>query len=197
MRHDALPGRIVLTSSRAVDGEGAWRTADGTVVYPAQRTRAALGVEPVVLRFQNVDGPGQSLANPCTGITSPLCRMAKPGRSIPLDEDGQVRRDFILIDEIARAVHAAATVADAPVGPVDIGSGEHQTIALAAELIAEHYGAPAPHAPGEFREGDVRHAWADVTRAPEVLGWRPLHALRAGITALATWIDAQEHIPAL
>jgi dTDP-L-rhamnose 4-epimerase len=242
-RHDVLPRRIVLTSSRAVYGEGAWKTDDGSVVYPPQRTRASLeggqwdvpraeplpmsgmttfpapvsvygatklaqehilrawsnsfGVDPVILRLQNVYGPGQSLANPYTGIMSLFCRMAKAGRSIPLYEDGQVRRDFILIDDVARAVHAAATVGTAPVGPVDIGSGEHQTIALAAELIAEYYGAPAPHVTGQFREGDVRHAWADVRRASEVLGWSPQVSLRDGITALATWIDAQEHIPAL
>jgi dTDP-L-rhamnose 4-epimerase len=157
----------------------------------------SFGVDPVILRLQNVYGPGQSLANPYTGIMSLFCRMAKAGRSIPLYEDGQVRRDFILIDDVARAVHAAATVGTAPVGPVDIGSGEHQTIALAAELIAEYYGAPAPHVTGQFREGDVRHAWADVRRASEVLGWSPQVSLRDGITALATWIDAQEHIPAL
>jgi dTDP-L-rhamnose 4-epimerase len=243
MRHDALPSRIVLTSSRAVYGEGAWRTDDGTVVYPPQRTRASLeggqwdvpgaeplpmsaattfpapvsiygatklaqenilrawanslGVAPVVVRLQNVYGPGQSLTNPYTGIMSLFCRMAKAGLSIPLYEDGNVRRDFVLIDDVARAVHAAATIARPPVLTVDIGSGEHQTIARAAELIAEHYGAPQPHVTGEFREGDVRHAWADVAVAAETLGWLPEYSLRDGITALATWIDAQEDIPEL
>lgn len=243
VRHDALPSRIVLTSSRAVYGEGAWRTDSGVVVYPAQRTRASLeggqwdlpgaqplamsaattfpapvsvygatklaqenilrawanslGVAPVVLRLQNVYGPGQSLSNPYTGIMSLFCRMAKAGRSIPLYEDGQVRRDFVLISDVARAVHAAATVARPPLETVDIGSGEHQTIARAAELIAEHYGAPMPHVTGQFREGDVRHAWADVATAAEVLGWRPEYSLREGVEQLSTWIDAQEHIPEL
>lgn len=243
-RHDALPSRIVLTSSRAVYGEGAWRRQDdGGVFYPGQRTRASLeggqwdvpgaeplpmsaatvfpapvsvyaatkltqenilsawcnafGVTPVILRLQNVYGPGQSLANPYTGIMSLFCRMAKAGRSIPLYEDGLVRRDFVLIDDVARAVHAAATVPSAPVGPVDIGSGEHQTIALAAQLIAEFYDAPAPHVTGLFRDGDVRHAWADVQRAAEVLGWTPSHSLRDGVKELASWIDQQENIPAL
>lgn len=235
-RNDALPGRIVLTSSRAVYGEGAWRRdATGETFYPSQRTRTSLeggawdfsgatplamdarttfpapvsvygatklaqehvirawansfGVERVVLRLQNVYGPGQSLINPYTGIMSLFCRLAKAGRSIPLYEDGQVRRDFVLIDDVARAVHAAATIADAPDGPVDIGAGEHQTIARAAELIAARYGAPAPHVTGQFREGDVRHAWADVTAAAAVLGWMPEFDLEAGIGRLADWID--------
>jgi len=244
MRHSVFPSRIVLTSSRAIYGEGAWRRKDdSTVFYPPQRTRMtledgqwdvpgaeplptsaattfpapvsvygatklaqehllgawakSLGVEAVVLRLQNVYGPGQSLANPYTGIMSLFCRMAKAGRSIPLYEDGNVRRDFVIIDDVARAVHVAATIAVAPIGPVDIGSGEHQTIALAAQLIAEHYGAPQPHVTGQFREGDVRHAWADVAHASEVLRWSPRVSLREGIHSLATWIDAQESIPGL
>ena len=84
------------------------------------------------------------------------------------------------------------TVEAAPAGRrLDIGSGEDQTIATAAELIAAHYDAPAPHVTGQFREGDVRHAWADVTVAASTLGWTPEHDLRAGIARLAAWIDTQ------
>lgn len=237
LRHEALPRRVVLTSSRAVYGEGAWRRPDGSLFYPGQRSAEILergqwdfpdaepvamasdevhpapvsvygatklaqehvlsswaqsvGVEPVILRLQNVYGPGQSLINPYTGIMSLFCRMAKAGRSIPLYEDGEVRRDFVLIDDVARAV-VAATLADAPgTQPVDVGAGEHQTIARAAELIAARYGAPAPHVTGQYRQGDVRHAWADVRHAQDALGWRPQHGLEDGIGRLADWIDTQ------
>lgn len=244
LRHDALPQRIVLTSSRAVYGEGAWRrSSTGELFHPGQRTAEILrrgewdfpdsepvpmsaavvapapvsvygatklaqehvltawaqsvDVEPVTLRLQNVYGPGQSLINPYTGIMSLFCRMARAGRSIPLYEDGEVRRDFVLIDDVARAV-VAATVAPAPgVRPIDIGAGEHQTIARAAELIARHYGAPAPHVTGQYRQGDVRHAWADVSYAAQSLGWTPRHDLADGVHRLATWIDSLPDVPPL
>lgn len=236
LRHDALPRRIVLSSSRAVYGEGAWRRTDGTVFHPGQRTAEILergqwdfagaepmamaagiapapvsvygatklaqenlltawaqsvGVEPVILRLQNVYGPGQSLINPYTGIMSLFCRMARAGESIPLYEDGEVRRDFVLIDDVARALVAATTAPAPGVDPIDVGSGEHQTIATAARLIAAHYGAPEPHVTGQYRQGDVRHAWADVTRAREVLGWEPEFPLAEGVTRLARWIDGR------
>ncbi|MCU1432637.1 MAG: NAD-dependent epimerase/dehydratase [Actinotalea sp.] len=237
LRRAALPRRIVLSSSRAVYGEGAWRREDGHLVHPGQRTAEILergewdfpgaepvamaastttpapvsvygatklaqenvltawaqsfGVEPVVLRLQNVYGPGQSLINPYTGIMSLFCRLAKAGESIPLYEDGQVRRDFVLIDDVARALLLATTAEQPGTAPIDIGSGEHQTIARAAELIAEHYGAPAPHVTGQYRQGDVRHAWADVSHASGALGWAPEHSLEDGVRRLATWIDAQ------
>lgn len=235
-----LPSRIVLTSSRAVYGEGAWRRADGTLFYPGPRSSKTLeasewdypdaeptamradevlpspasvygstklsqeqilrfwadayGVEATVLRLQNVYGPGQSLINPYTGIMSLFCRMARGGRSIPLYEDGRVRRDFVLIDDVASAVVQAAVRGASGDGPIDIGSGETQTIATAAELIAAHYGAPAPHVTGQFRHGDVRHAWADVTAARERLDWEPQWSLKDGVARLASWIDEQPDV---
>lgn len=239
-RSGRLPRRIVLSSSRAVYGEGAWRRQDGTLFYPGQRTSETLdqaqwdfpgaeptamkaseifpapasvygatklaqenilqtwanayGVEPAILRLQNVYGPGQSLINPYTGIMSLFCRMAKSGKSIPLYEDGDVRRDFILIDDIASAIVAAAVSADVSKNPLDIGSGEFQTIGTAARLIAQHYGAPEPHVTGQYRQGDVRHAWADIEAAQRTLGWSPQVHLAEGIERLATWIDAQPDV---
>lgn len=237
-RHDAAPGRIVLTSSRAVYGEGAWqRSADGVAFYPGLRSRSMLesaqwdfddavptamdarsvqpqpvsvyaatkltqehlvrvwadahGTEARILRLQNVYGPGQSLTNPYTGIMSLFCRMAREGRSIPLYEDGEVRRDFVIIDDVARAVFLAATVAGVSPEPIDIGAGETQTIRTAAEAIAARYGAPAPHVTGQFRDGDVRHAWADVRAAADRLGWEPEVSLQEGVGRLADWIDAR------
>lgn len=238
-RHAQSPRRIVLTSSRAVYGEGAWRPSDGgDLFYPGQRSHAQLqraewdfpgseptpmrasnvfpapvsvygatklaqeqivrawalsyGVEAAVLRLQNVYGRGQSLINPYTGIVSLFCRLAKEGRSIPLYEDGEVRRDFVSIADVSRAVVAATVGPVTGAEAIDIGSGETQTIAGAARLVAEHYGAPAPHVTGQFRDGDVRHAWADVSRARDLLGWEPRVSLREGIADLARWIDSED-----
>jgi dTDP-L-rhamnose 4-epimerase len=240
-RHEAFPRRIVLSSSRAVYGEGAWRRSDGTVFTPGQRSAAVLadsrwdfpdaepiamdsattapapasiyaatklaqehllrswalsyGVQPSILRLQNVYGPGQSLINPYTGIMSLFCRMAMGGSSIPLYEDGEVRRDFVLIDDVAAALVAAATSEREPSElPLDIGSGEMQTIRTAAELIAARYGAPAPHVTGNYRQGDVRHAWADITAARAALDWEPRYSLAAGIGQLVDWIGTQPDV---
>lgn len=242
-RHEALPKRIVLASSRAVYGEGAWRhDADGTLFYPGPRplqmleagqwdfTAAspvamdartvqpgpasvyavtklgqeqilrlwgdAYGVEVGIVRLQNVYGPGQSLYNSYTGILSLFCRQARAGKTIALYEDGEVRRDFILIDDVARAIVLRLTSPDTDPTPIDIGSGEFQTIATAAQLIAERYGAPAPEVTGQFRHGDVRHAWADPDAARERLGFEAQYSLRDGVAILTEWIEGQLGDPA-
>jgi len=61
-----------------------------------------------------------------------------------------------------------------------------------AQAIAEHYGAPAPHVTGQFRDGDVRAAWADTARARQALDWEPRVGVTEGINRLCDWIDAQE-----
>jgi dTDP-L-rhamnose 4-epimerase len=244
VRNDTLPARLVLASSRAVYGEGAWRRrSDGQVFYPGQRSVAALeaaqwdfpyaeplpmdaaSVEPnpvsvyavtklaqelllrvwgqsfavpvAAVRLQNVYGPGQSLSNPYTGIMSLFCRIARQGKPIPLYEDGLVRRDFVIIDDVARALLAVIDTEAADGQTIDIGSGQVQTIGDAARAIADHYHAPPPVVTGQYRLGDVRHAWADPSRAEAILGFRAHCALAEGVARLATWIENQPDVPSV
>ena len=148
-------------------------------------------VTPVLFRLQNVYGPGQSLINPYTGIVSLFARLAKQGQSIPVYEDGQIVRDFVFIDDVASAIVAGVLRSPAAALPYDIGLGERTTIMQVAQAIAEHYGAPAPHVTGQFRDGDVRAAWADTARARQMLDWEPRVGVTEGINRLCDWIDAQ------
>ncbi|MET0230852.1 MAG: NAD-dependent epimerase/dehydratase family protein [Rhodanobacteraceae bacterium] len=238
VRHQRMPERIVLTSSRAVYGEGAWRKPGHDIAfYPGQRSRAQLergewdfpGLEPVpfsapttvphptsvygatklaqeqilrawacafdveavVLRLQNVYGPGQSLHNPYTGICSLFARLARDGQSIPIYEDGRIVRDFVFIDDVAAAIVAALTGSPRTGEAYDIGSGAASTVEQLADLIAERYAAPAPRVNGAFRHGDVRHAACTIDRAEIDLDWRPRVRLGDGIARLCAWIDAE------
>lgn len=237
VRHDAIPGRIVLTSSRAVYGEGAWQDASGKVRYPGQRSRAQLeakqwdfpgltclpfeatrteprptsiygstkyaqelilkawalsfDVEFGLLRLQNVYGPGQSLSNPYTGIVSLFVQLAKAGKVIPLYEDGEIVRDFVFIDDVARAVVRIATDTVPSAEAYDVGCGTGTTIRELAQIIASIYGAPAPMVNGAYRNGDVRAAAADISRTRQELGWDPEWDVRKGVTKLCAWIDGQ------
>ena len=61
--------------------------------------------------------------------------------------------------------------------------------------IRDSYGAPQPEITGKVREGDVRHAWADVTAALEILGWTAQYSLRDGVRRLCDWIEQQPNVP--
>jgi dTDP-L-rhamnose 4-epimerase len=230
---------MILSSSRAIYGEGAWRREDGSVFYPGQRDREqfaqgvwdfpgaealrvsaatteprptsvygatklaqehimeawarAYGARLGILRLQNVYGPGQSLINSYTGIVSLFVRLAKEAKSIPLYEDGLMRRDFIYIDDIAAALLAAIDTGPAGTTRFDIGTGEIATIRQVAEIISHRYGSPNPHVSAGFRHGDVRHASCDNSAALEQLSWSPRWTLDRGLNALCDWIDGEIH----
>lgn len=241
-RQSIVPTHIVLSSSRAVYGEGNWRGEDGSLHRPGQRSLSQLqaahwdfpglrsqpfsaastvpaptsiyaatklaqenllsawtqarGSSARILRLQNVYGPGQSLSNPYTGIVSLFVRMAKAGKRIPLYEDGEMTRDFVYIDDVARAMIAAI---DAPrLGSVvDVGTGRACSIATVARFIAGRYGAPPPEVCGKFRNGDVRHATCDISDTQALLKWSPEVSLEQGLERLCQWIDAQPDLPPL
>ncbi len=237
VRADKLPRQILLASSRAVYGEGAWRKADGTEFYPGQRTNeqlaaarwdfpdavylsadaavtvphptsvygatklcqenllsawgGATGVNIKILRLQNVYGPGQSLINAYTGIVSLFVRQAKAGKTIQLYEDGEIIRDFVLIDDVRDAILAALDQDQAIGRVIDIGTGKRTTIAQIARLIARRYGAPEPAVCGKYRNGDVRCGACDADRAKALLGFTAQYDLEAGVNRLCDWIDRE------
>lgn len=153
------------------------------------------GVEFVKYRLQNVYGVGQSLTNPYTGIVSMFARWAAAGQTIPVYEDGHIIRDFVYIDDTVNAMMAGILRGKTNRHAYDVGTGEPTTILTLAHTIANHYGAPAPHVTGQFREGDVRGAWANTYLTTSELGWQPTVELREGIERLCAWIDETE--PAL
>jgi dTDP-L-rhamnose 4-epimerase len=184
---NALPFRADTTPPNPTSVYGATKLAQEHII---NAWALSFGVEVAVLRLQNVYGAGQSLDNPYTGIVSLFSRLAKSGKSIPLYEDGLMRRDFVYISDVAAAVVAAARE-NAAVGKVhDIGYGEPTTIADIANVISAHYGAPAPHVCGKYRNGDVRHAGCEIEPSL-ALGWRPQITMEQGVRQLCDWIDVR------
>jgi dTDP-L-rhamnose 4-epimerase len=233
--------RLVLASSRAVYGEGAYHDADGHLVVLQGRepedmrrglfnpmiagqalravptpedvptapasiyastklmqefvvTQGLLGtaIEPVVLRFQNVYGPGQSLNNPYTGVLSIFSGQILQNQSLNIYEDGQITRDFVYVEDVVDALMQALTVPKRPERPINIGSGRPTTILDAARELAAVLDAPdiEIRITGDFRAGDVRHAVADISAAEAILNWTPRTGLREGLSRLGDWVRA-------
>ena len=151
----------------------------------------ALGVTPIVLRLQNVYGPGQSLTNPYTGIVSLFCQIAGNRHVIPLYEDGGMLRDFILIDDVASAILAALDSDMRAVNrSIDIGTGVATTIGDLASTIAQLYNAPAPEVCAKYRFGDVRHASCNIADSVKALPtWVPEYDVPLGLMKLKNWIE--------
>jgi dTDP-L-rhamnose 4-epimerase len=143
----------------------------------------------VMLRFQNVYGPGQSLRNPYTGVLSIFATQLLAGKHLAIFEDGQIARDFVFVDDVVASLVLAAERDVAHGTTLDIGSGEAVTIVEVARILMKALGIEhdAYEITGQFRVGDIRHARADIEAARAVLGWCPEVPIEKGLASLAAW----------
>jgi dTDP-L-rhamnose 4-epimerase len=151
---------------------------------------ANYGIETVALRLFNVFGPGQALANPYTGVLANFGARLLNGQPPLVFEDGRQHRDFVHVDDIAQAFRLAIDSPAAAGQVFNIGSGHVYTIEQAAWMLAEAMGQRhiGPEIMDKARAGDVRHCFADITKARSLLGYRPAQRLETALPALADWI---------
>jgi len=238
--------RIVMASSRAVYGEGAYYCDTHGLVFPQAQTTEAkragqfdpvcticggactaaatpesapmqptsfygltkltqeqmsllfgsgLGLATVALRYQNIVGPGQSLRNPYTGILTIFSNLAAKGEPIQVFEDGRESRDFVFVEDAVRATADAVTSDITGQHTVNIGSGIRTSLLDLANAVNLFYGGRSEvRVSGAFREGDIRHALADLTFAHKLLNYEPQTTFAAGLSSFLAWAteDAQQ-----
>lgn len=153
----------------------------------------AYGMEACCLRLFNVYGPGQALSNPYTGVLAIFASRLANGNAPLIFEDGEQRRDFVHVEDVARAFVLALEHPAANGEVLNIGSGQDVSVTeVAHQLAAAMEVDRAPEIAGKARVGDIRHCFADVTRAAEVLGFRAERPFREGLAELAEWVASQE-----
>lgn len=148
------------------------------------------------LRYQNVYGPGQSLKNPYTGILSIFTRMALKGEQINVFEDGLESRDFVYIEDVVNATVACLNNEITGQHILNVGSGIPVTVLeVANEIVAYLKSKSEIVISGIFREGDIRHNFADLTVIRQVLKFEPEWEFKAGLHKFIDWVLVQNDIP--
>jgi len=157
---------------------------------------ATYPTETVALRLFNVFGPGQALSNPYTGVLANFGSRLINGSPATVFEDGRQKRDFVHVEDIARAFRLAMEQAPAAGHVLNIGSGQSYSIASVAEMLAEALNRPElkPEILGKARSGDIRHCFADLSKARDLLGFRPEKRLEESMDELAAWIAAETSV---
>ncbi|MBP5412948.1 MAG: NAD-dependent epimerase/dehydratase family protein [Bacteroidales bacterium] len=152
----------------------------------------AIGIESVSFRYQNVYGPGQSLSNPYTGILSIFSTRIKNHNPINIFEDGKESRDFIYIDDAVDATILGLESAKANGKVFNIGTGVAIDVLTVANTLCEKFGIKVPITiSGNYRLGDIRHNYANITEAKNILGFSPKWSFTEGITKFCQWVDCQ------
>ncbi len=153
----------------------------------------SLGIPVVAFRYQNVYGPGQSLKNPYTGILSIFSTNIKNGNDINIFEDGAESRDFVYIDDVVDATILGIEKDEANFESFNVGTGICTDVITIAEALKRNYkGSIDIHIGGNYRLGDIRHNFADLTKIRDLLGFKPKVMFGEGISRFSTWVDQQE-----
>lgn len=152
----------------------------------------ALSVDHAILRLQNVYGEGQSLNNPYTGILSIFSTRIRRGQNLPIFEDGLETRDFVHVQDVAKAFAAAVDHATPIARSLNVGAGIKTTVKDIAGALSDAFGAPrdlvTTH---QYRLGDIRHNFADTSSLESVLGYRAQISLQHGLRRFADWVSSQ------
>lgn len=175
--------------------EGAPLKLNGTyhlTKYFEERMTLGLGREwglpAVALRYMLTYGPRQSVFNPYTGICSIFSTRFLNGVPPVIYEDGQQTRDFVFVEDVARA-NVAVMESDAASGRVfNVGTGRGTSILRFAELLRDAYGSTvSPSVPGQYRPVDFRHLVPDISGLRSI-GWTPTVSVEEGVRRYAQWI---------
>lgn len=156
-------------------------------------TCKAYNIPVTALRFFNVYGTRQSLSNPYTGVMAIFSSRLLNDRPPLIFEDGNQKRDFVHVKDIARACRLALEVPGSDQQVFNIGSGQNYTISSLARILAKTMGKEniEPEITGEYRVGDIRHCFADISKAQNILGYTPQVSLEEGMRELAEWLESQ------
>ena len=153
----------------------------------------SIGIASVSYRYQNVYGPGQSLSNPYTGILSIFSTRIKNGNEINIFEDGKETRDFVYIDDVVDATILGIEKEEANGHVFNVGTGVATDVLTVANTLIEKYDIRVPvRVSGNYRLGDIRHNYADITAARTILGFEPKWSFSDGIGEFVKWVNRQE-----
>jgi dTDP-L-rhamnose 4-epimerase len=155
----------------------------------------AYRIPAVALRFFNIYGPRQALANPYTGVLAIFASKLLNNHPPSIFEDGYQQRDFVHVSDIAEGCRLALE-SSAQDAVFNLGSGEHMTVREIASRMAWALGKEhiEPRITEQYRVGDIRHCFADITRARTVLGYAPQIPFEKGLADLVQWLERQAEV---
>ncbi|MDP3938098.1 MAG: SDR family NAD(P)-dependent oxidoreductase [Deltaproteobacteria bacterium] len=152
----------------------------------------AYGIKTTALRFFNIYGPRQALSNPYTGVAAIFSSRLLNGRPPLIFEDGRQSRDFIHVSDVVSAMQTALDADNVDGEVLNVGTGRALSVLELCGLLADKLGSgEKPEIENRFREGDIRHCYADVEKIRRLLGWSPRIGFEEGVGDLVGWVRTQ------
>jgi dTDP-L-rhamnose 4-epimerase len=153
----------------------------------------AYKIPTVAFRYFNVYGTRQALSNPYTGVCAIFSSRLLNDQPPTIFEDGEQSRDFVHVSDIVNANLLALDSDGGDYEAMNVGTGRPTTVKQIAETLARGLGKKIePEIVGKYREGDIRHCVADISKARRLIGYQPRVSLESGMEELLGWVSRQE-----
>ena len=209
---DAGVSRLVYASSSSVYGDSPYlpkveaRIGNPASPYAATKRvnelyaemyRRSYDLEVVGLRYFNVFGRRQAPNGPYAAVIPRWTLRMLAGEPCQIYGDGKTTRDYCYIDNVVQAnLLAATTGTGAALGVYNVAAGDPTTLNELFALIRSGLAKKRPDVGSvepvyeRFRVGDVRHSYADISKARERLGYEPRWTLTEGLQSTLDWYAA-------
>jgi len=151
--------------------------------------------KPIGLRYFNIFGRRQDPDGAYAAVIPKWVAAMIKDEEIFINGDGETSRDFCYIDNAVQANLLAATAEhpDATDQVYNVAVGDRTTLNELYEGIRSRLAGEFPHLKKcsatfrDFRPGDVRHSLADISKAKELLGYKPTHRISQGLDEAMDW----------
>ena len=147
--------------------------------------QGAFGIKSASLRFSNVYGPNSHRKG---SVIAAFCKMVRETNTLQINGDGKQTRDYIYVDDIARAIHQV--IRQDGLGVFQLGTGTGTSILTITDIFREILQTSPPNLThAAALTGEVRHNRCDISRISTELGFTPEWTLEAGIRKTAQWYN--------
>lgn len=174
----------LLDEDTPFDPRNAYATSKVAQEHYAANWARATGGSVAALRYHNVYGVGMPRDTPYAGVAAIFVSSLRRGEAPKVFEDGNQRRDFVHVRDVANATVLACERHDIGMRAFNVGSGTPRTVGDMAVALAASMGGPQPVVTRQYRLGDVRHITADSSRIRAELDWKPRIDFASGISEL-------------
>jgi nucleoside-diphosphate-sugar epimerase len=145
------------------------------------------GLETVSIRYFNVFGPRQDPSSPYSGVISVFATALLENRSPAVYGDGEQTRDFTYVDNVVDGVLRACEAPGASGQTINVATGGRISLNTLFETMRQLVGADVRPTYAEPRKGDVRDSQADISKARQVLGYKPTVSFEDGLKRTVDW----------
>lgn len=203
---DAGVKRVVYASSSSVYGANAqvpkredmtpqpispYAVSKLTGEHYCQVFSRTYGLETVCLRYFNVFGPRQDPQSAYSAFIPRFAAGILRQQELTIDGDGTQSRDFTYVRNVVEANLLAATTPGVGGEVFNVACGASLSVNEVAAHLAQLCGRPGRLVHGPSRTGDVPHSLADISRAQERLGYRPVVDARQGLAQVVQWFQGR------